>query len=157
MGSKILGSEVIAVEDMIVVPIDLDVSANWQVSWSDEFISVIDVLVLGSLQEWSFNNTRVLLSWLENGNGIVGQIERNDESSVNILWDSCVESGSVSEHLLIVVNVLEEVNLWLLGDQVVDVTKGVKFVTKAVVGWDLDLNWASWSWESNVTEWEFLA
>ena len=57
MSGEVLGGVVVAAEDVEVVPIDLDISSNREVSWSDEFIVFVNVLVLGSLQEWSFDDT----------------------------------------------------------------------------------------------------
>ena len=139
---------------MEVVAIDLDVSANWELSWSNELHALVDVLILLSGKEWSFNDTRILLSWLKNRNGIVSQVEGNDEPSVNILWDFGVESGSESQNLLIVINVLEEINLWLLWDKIIDITEGVDFVSETVVWWDLDHNGISWLNWHDVTHWE---
>lgn len=115
---------------------------------------VIHVLVLSPLKEWSFNNTRVLLSWLKDGDGVVGKIERDDESSVNIFRDFRVESSSISEDLLIVVDILEEINLWFLGYELVDVTKGINLISEAIMWWNLNNDWVSWLWLFDVTKWE---
>ena len=70
---------------MEVVAIDLDISAHWQVGWSDMLHGLVHVLVLSSLQEWTLDDTRVLLGWLKDGDGIICQVEWDDESS---LWPS---------------------------------------------------------------------
>ena len=107
---------------MEVVTIDLDVTADWEVSWGDEIVVLVDVLILSSLKEWTLDDTGVLLSWFEDGDGVVSQVEGDDESSVNVLWDFGVESGGISQYLLVVVYVLEEVDLGLLRDEVIHVT-----------------------------------
>ena len=142
---------------MEVVAIDLDVSANWELSWSNELHALVDVLILLSGKEWSFDDTRILLSWLKNRDGVVSQIERNDEPSVDILWDFSVESGSESQNLLIVIDVLEEINLWLLWNKIIDITEGVDFVSETVVWWNLDNDGISWLNWHDVTQWEVLS
>ena len=115
---------------------------------------VIHVLVLSPFKEWSFDDTRVLLSWLKDGDGIISEIEGDNESSVDIFRDFSVESSSISEDLLIVINVLEEINLWFLGDKLVDVTEGINFITETIMWWNLHDNWVSWLWLLNVSKWE---
>lgn len=83
------------------------------------------------------------MSWLKDGDGIVSKIERNDKSSVDILWHFSIESGGISEDFLIVVHILEEVNLWLLWNEVVYISKRVYLVTKSIVRGNLHND--SWS------------
>jgi len=122
VSGKVFSRVFIAAEDVEVVSVDLDVSTNWQFWWCDELVVLINVLVLPSLKEWSFNDTGVLLSWLKDGDGVISQVEWDDESSINIFWNLSVESSSVSEDLLVIINIFEEVNLWLLWNKVVYVT-----------------------------------
>ena len=142
---------------MEVVAIDLDVSSDWELSWGNELHELVDVLVLLSGKEWSFDDTRILLSWLKDRDGVVSQVERNDEPSVNIFWDFGVESGGESQNLLIVINVLEEINLWLLWDEIVDITEGVNFVSETIVWWNLDNDGISWLNWHDVTQCEVLS
>ena len=142
---------------MEVVAIDLDVSSDWELSWGNELHELVDVLVLLSGKEWSFDDTRILLSWLKDRDGVVSQVERNDEPSVNIFWDFGVESGGESQNLLIVINVLEEINLWLLWDEIIDITEGVNFVSETVVWWNLDNDGISWLNWHDVTQCEVLS
>jgi hypothetical protein len=153
MGSKIFSGVLIRVEDVEVITIDLDVTADWDVSWGDEIVVLVDVLILSSLEEGSFDDTGVLLRWFEDGDGVVSQVEGDDEPSVNILWDLGVESGGISQYLLVVVHILEEVDLGLLWNEVIHVTKGVDLVTEAVVSWHLNDNCISWFWLLDVTHW----
>ena len=139
---------------MEVVAVDLDISTDWKVSWSNELHVVVDILVLVSLKEWTFNDTRVLLSWFEDGDGIISKVERDDKSSVDVFWDLSVESSSVSQDLFVIVDVLEEVNLWLLWDKFLNITKRVLFITETIVWWNLKWNLWNWSWLFNVTEFE---
>ena len=99
---------------MKVVSVNLDISTDCDVSGGDEVVVLVHVLVLSSFQEFTLHDAGVLLSWLEDLNGIVTQEETDDESSVDILWNAGVESGGEAEYFLIVVNVLEEVSLWLV-------------------------------------------
>lgn len=94
--------------------IDLDVFAYKEVCWGDEGHLVVYVFVLLSLQEGTFNDSRVLLSWLEDGNSVVSKVEGDDESSVEIFGNSSVKLGGESQDLFVVVNVLEEISLWLV-------------------------------------------
>ena len=142
---------------MEIVAIDLDVSSDWELSWGNELHELVDVLVLLSGKEWSFDDTRILLSWLKDRDGVVSQVERNDEPSVNIFWDFGVESGGESQNLLIVIDVLEEINLWLLWDEIIDVTEGVNFVSETVVWWNLDNDGISWLNWHDVTQCEVLS
>ena len=141
---------------MKVVAVDLDVSTNWELGWSNELQSLVDVLILLSGKEWTLDNTRILLSWLENGDGVISQVEGDNEPSVNILWDFSVESCGESQDLLIIVHVFKEINLGLLWDKIIDVTEGINFVTETVVWWDLNNDGVSWLHWHDVTQWEML-
>ena len=154
MSCKELGCVVVTAQQVEVVGVDLDVSTNWKVSRADHLHVLIDVLVLLSGKEWTLNDTRVLLGGLEDRDGLVRKVVGDDESAVNILWNTSVESGCVSQDLFVVINVLEEVNLWLLWDQVVDVTKGVNLVSESIVWWNLSWDFAWGSWFFNFSEWE---
>jgi len=94
------------------------------------------------------------LSWLEDGDGIISQIERNDKSTVNVLWDFSVESSSISENLFVIINIFKEVYLRFFSDKLIDVTERIDFVSKTVVWWNLNYNWVSGFWLLDVTEWE---
>ena len=65
VSGQVLGGILVTVEDVEVVSVDLNVSTNWHVCWSDELHLLVHVLVLLFLQEWAFEDTRILLSWLE--------------------------------------------------------------------------------------------
>jgi hypothetical protein len=142
---------------MEVVTIDLDISSDWKISWGDELHLLVDILILLSGKEWSLDNTRILLSWLENRDGVVSQVERDDEPSVNILWHLGVESSCESQNLFIVINIFEEINLWLLGDEVIDVSERVNLITEAVMWWNLNDDSVSWSHWHDVAHWEMFA
>jgi len=77
------------------------------------------------------------LSWLKDGDGVIRQIEGDNESSVNIFWDTCVESSSESKDLLVIVHVFEEISLGLVWQKFVDIAEGVDLITKAIVRRDL--------------------
>lgn len=77
------------------------------------------------------------MDWFEDGDCVVSQVEGDNELSVHILRDSSVESCSESQHLFIIVNVLEEISLWLIWKKLVNITEGVNFITKSIVRWDL--------------------
>ena len=115
---------------------------------------VINILVLSPLKEWSFNNTGVLLGWFEDRDSIISKVERYNKSSVNILWDFCVESSCVSENFLIVVYVFEEINFWFLGNKLVDITERINFISKTIMWWNLNYNWVSWFWLFDISKWE---
>lgn len=123
---------------MEAVTIDLDVASNRDFRRSDEFHVLVNILVLLSLKELSFDNTGVLLGWLEDRDGVVREIESNNESSIDIFWCSCVESSSETEDLFVVIHVLEEVTFWLIWEELENITQGVNFISETVVGWDLD-------------------
>lgn len=139
---------------MEVVSIDLDITSDRQISWRDELHSLIDVLILSSLQEWSLNDTRILLSWLKDRDGVISEVEGDNEPPVNVLGNLGVEPGGESQDLLVVVHVLEEVDLWLLRDKVIDVAQRVYLVTETVVRWHLDDNCLSWLHWHDVADWE---
>ena len=151
---KVLSGVVVTAEHMEAVTVDSYVSSDGKVRWSDELHSAVDVLVFVPLEEWTLKEAGVLLSWFEHGDGVVGQVERDDESSVHVFGYLCVESGGVSEDLPVVVHVLEEVNLGLLGNQVIDVAERVHFVTKSIVRGDLHLHWVGWLWLLDVADGE---
>jgi len=123
-----------------VISIDFNVSADGQVCRGYELVVLVNILVFATLQELALNDTWVLLCGLVNRNGVVWQEELDDEAAINILRYSCVQAGSESEDLALIVNCLKEVLLWLLRDQTENVAEGVDFVTKAVVRRDLALS-----------------
>ena len=94
------------------------------------------------------------MSWLEDGDGIVGQIERNDKSTVNVLWDFSVESSSISEDLFVIINIFKEIYLRFFSNKLIYITERINLVTKTVVWWNLNYNWVSGFWLFDVTEWE---
>jgi len=141
--SEVFTRVLIAAENIEVVAIDLDVVSNTKVAGSDELHVVIDVLILFSTKERSLDDTRVLLGRLEDRDSIISEIERYDESTVNILGHLGVEASRVSQNLLIVVDVLEEINLRLLRHEVVDITEGVHLITETVVRRNLHNDGAS--------------
>ena len=121
MRVEVLFGEVISHEDVERESVDLNISADGQISGRNELHVVVAVLVLVLLEELAFDNSRVLLVALKDGQGVVTQVERNDETSVAVLWYSGVKSGSESKDSLVIINVFEEVSLGLLGLQSVDV------------------------------------
>ena len=100
---------------MEAVPIDLDISSDGQVSRTDKVHVFIHILVLPSLQELPFHHSRVLLGGFEDGDGVIGEVEGDNESAVDVFGDLGVESRGESEHLFVVVHIFEEVSLWLVG------------------------------------------
>lgn len=124
-------------ENVESMSVDLHITANSQISWCNEFLILVSILVLASLKELAFNDTWVLLGRLENWDCVIRQEECYDESSVDILWGSSVKSGCVSQDFLVVVNVFEEVSLGLFREEFVDIAQRIDFVTETVVGWNL--------------------
>ena len=121
--------------------IDLHITTDSHVCRSEELHVVVNILVLSAFKEFAFNNAGVLLGRFKDRYGIVGQVERQDEASIQILRDASVESGCESEHLLVVVYILEEVTFRLIRQEFVDVSEGVNFVSKSVVGRDKERLW----------------
>jgi len=137
---------VIAGQDVEVVSVDLHVSAERHVSWGEPFTILVEVLVLSSLQELARDDTGVLLLGLVDGDGVISEVEGDDEAAVNIFRDARVEAGSESEDVLVVVEVLEEVRLGSVGDELVDVAQGVLLSShEAVMGRDLRGLGFSWA------------
>jgi len=139
VGVEPLLGVLVAREDVEVVSIDLNVSADGQVSRCDDLVVLVDILVLAALEESALDDAGVLLGWLVNRNGVVRHEERDDEAAVDVLRHACVDAGCETEDLSLVINCLKEVLLGLLRDQTVDVAKGIDFITKAVVRRDLAL------------------
>ena len=94
------------------------------------------------------------MSWFEDGDGIIGQVERNDKSTINVLWDFSVESSSISENLFVIINIFKEIYLRFFSNKLIDITERINLVTKTVVWWNLNYNWVSGFWLFDVTEWE---
>ena len=122
------------------VSIDLHVSTDWHVSWSQSLSLLVNILVLSALEEFTWDDAGVLLGWLVDGDAVIAQVERDDEASVNVLWHTGVKSCSESQDVLIVVHSLEEVDLGLLWDETVHLSKGINLVSKSIVGRLLHLN-----------------
>ena len=154
---QVVGCVVITCHDVEGVAVDLDVSTDGHITWSDWQVVVIDVLVLVAVKELAFNDTRILLGWLIDRDAIISQIEGNDEAAVNIFWDAGVETGCESQDLLVIVNTLEEVALWFLWDKLVDVTECVFLITNSIIWWDLSRDRFRRSWELNLSKGEVVS
>lgn len=157
MSVQIVLSVFIAWENVEAVSIDLNVSAQSQVSGTEESSVLIHILVLSPLKELTLHDSRILLHWFEYWNSVVWEVERYDEASVHVFRNSCVEPGSESQHFFIVVNILEEVPLWFLRKQLVNVTEGINFVSKSIVRRDLDGLGLSRLRELNLSKFKMLA
>ena len=118
---QVVGSVLIAGHQVERVTVDLHVAADSHVAGRDPLVCVVDVLVPVALQELALNDARVLLSWLVNRNRVIGQVERDDEAAVYVLWDSGIEASRESQDLLVIVDALEEVTLGLIRDQLVNI------------------------------------
>jgi len=116
------------------VSINLDIASNGHVCWRDERLVLVDVLVLAFVEEFTLNDARVLLSGLVDANVVIGQVEGDDEPTVNIFRHASVELGGETQDLLVVVHGLEEVTLGLLRDQLVHLAECVLLVTEPVIG-----------------------
>ena len=121
-------------EDMEGVAIDLAVASDGEVCGRDGNVVFVDVLVDAPVQELALDDARVLLSRLVDANSVVGEVEGDDESTVEVLGDACVEARRETEDLLVVVHRLKEVTLGLLGHQAVHLGLTVLLVTETVVG-----------------------
>jgi len=139
---------------MEIVSVNFNITTDCQFAWSNELHIFVHVLILSSFEEWSLDNTWVLLSWFENGDGVVCQIERDDEPSINIFWYLGIESCCVSEDFLVIVYIFEEINLWFLCNKFIHISQWVYFITKSIVRWNLNNNWISWFWLLDITKWE---
>lgn len=139
------------------VSIDLHVATHWHVSWRQSLSLLVNILVLSALEEFTWDDAGVLLGRLVDGDAVIRQVERDDEASVDVLWHSGVKSGSESEDVLIVVDSLEEVNLWLLWHETVHLSKGINLISKSIVGRLLDLHLLGHVWDGHSTNWELVA
>jgi len=139
---------------MEIVTVDLDVTSYWEITWSNEFHVLFLVFILSSLEEWPFDNTWILLSRFKDWDGVIGKVEWDNKSSINILWGLGIESCCISEDFFVVINKFKEVNLRFFGDQIVDVTKGIDFISEAIVWRNLNNNsWSCFNW-FDISNWE---
>ena len=122
---------------MKAVPVDLHIATDGHVRGSNEFVVIVNVLVLATLEELALHDPGVLLRGLVDRDRVVSEEERDDEAAVNVLGNLGVEPSDEAQNGLVVVHVLEEVTLRLVGHQLVYVTERVDLVTETVVGWDL--------------------
>ena len=109
------------------------------------------------MEEFAFDDAGVLLGGLVDSNGVISQVERNDEAAVEVLGHFCVELGSEAQDSLIVVHGLEEVFLWSLRDELVHLTQAVLLITEAIVRRLNRLHWLGRGSELNATEREIIA
>ena len=109
------------------------------------------------MEEFAFDDAGVLLGGLVDSDGVISQVERNDEAAVEVLGHFCVELGSEAQDSLIVVHGLEEVFLWSLRDELVHLTQSVPLVTEAIVRRLNRLHWLGRGSELNATEREIIA
>jgi len=93
------------------------------------------------------NDARVLLKRLIDADSIISQVERDNEASVLILGDSCVEASCEAKDLLVVVECLELIHLRTVWHQSLDVSKGVTFASHQIrVGRHLLSRSIPWEW-----------
>ena len=151
---QIFACVLITTKDMEVVAIDLDISLNTQVARSYELHVIVDILVFSSLQEWTFSDTRILLSRLKDRDCIISKVERYNESPVNVLRNLSIELGCIPQNLFIVVDVLKEINLRLFGDKIIKLSKSINLVSKTVMWRNLNDNCRSRCRLFNVAKWE---
>lgn len=71
MSVQVLLRVLVAREDVEVVAVDLDVAAEGHVSWRDELLILVHILVLPTLEELALHDTRVLLGWLIDRDGVI--------------------------------------------------------------------------------------
>lgn len=154
---QVVGSVLIAGHQVERVAVDLHVATDRHVAGSDPFVSVVDVLVPVALQELALDDARVLLGRLVDCNRVIGQVERDDEAAVYVLRNSGVEASRESQDLLVIVDALEEVALWLVRDQLVNIAEGVFLVADAVVRGNLDWHLLGWRWLSDAAKREVVA
>lgn len=134
---QVLLGVVVGGEDIERVAVDSDLASNGQVSWRDERVVFVDVLVLVLVQELALDDARVLLRWFVDAQAAVSQVVRDDESAVDVLGHARVEFCCKAQHFARVVHRLEEVALGLLGHQAVHLALRVLLVSEAIVGRDL--------------------
>ena len=132
---KVLLGVFITGENVESVAVDLDITANREVSSSQEGVVVVHVLVLAAMKELAFDNARILLGRLIHTNRVVSQVEGDNETAGNVFWDACVELSREAEDLLVIVHSFEEVSLGSLRHKLVHLTEGVALVTETVIGW----------------------
>lgn len=149
---EVFDCEVVAGEDVVRETIDLDVASHAHVRWCDPLHVLVNILVLVTAQEGTFDNARVLHRWFVNRDTVVSEMERDDETAINILRNSSVEAGGVTQDLLVIVNRLEEITLGLFGHKVVDVAKSVDLVSKTVEWGNLAYSRLRGSWAADSAE-----
>lgn len=151
MAREVVAGVLIAANNVVAVAVDLDIATDRHVAWRGELVVLVHVLVLGSAQEWAFNDARILDGRLVDRNGIVAQVVRNDETTIHVFWNACVEACCVAQDFFVIVHCLEEVSLWFLWHQVVDVAKRVCLRPEAVVWRDLLVHWGARGRHQNCT------
>ena len=95
---KVVDRVVVSREDVERVSVNLHISADGQVGRGDEGHVLVHILVLPLVEELAFDDTRVLLGGFVDAEGVVGQVERDDESAIEILRNSRVEPCSEAEY-----------------------------------------------------------
>lgn len=154
---QVLLGELVAGQHVEGVSIDLHIATHWHVSWSQSLSLLVNILVLSALEEFTWDDAGVLLGGLIDGDAVVREVERDDESPVDVLWHSRVKPRSESQNVLVVVNSLEEVNLWLLWDETVHLSEGINLISKSIVGRLLHLDLFGDVWFSDAAYWELVA
>lgn len=154
---EVVGCVFITAHEVVAVTVDLNVTTDGHVAGGDKLVVVVNVLVLATAQEGALDDARVLDCRLVDGDGVVCQVERDDEAAVHIFGHASVEAGGVAQDLFVVVNCLEEVGLRLLGHEAVDVAESISLISEAIVGRNLFLNGRSSLGHGDVAEFEELA
>jgi hypothetical protein len=157
VGRQVLLGELVAREDVEGVPVDLHVAADGHVRGADRLHVLVHVLVLSAVEELAWDDSGVLLGGLVDRDRVIAQVERDDESAVNILGHAGVEPAGEAEDVLVVVDGLEEVNLGLLGHEAVHLAEGVDLVSEAVIGRHLHANLLRNGRKLDLADWELVA
>lgn len=138
------------------VSVNLHVTANGQVGRGDESHVLIHILVLPLVEELALDDARVLLGGLVDAEGVVGQVEGDDESAIEVLRDARVEPCGEAEHTSRVVHGFEEVALGLLGHKAEGLALCVLLITESVVRWVLTRRLLRWRVELDISEREVV-
>lgn len=88
-----------------------EISADYEVSWLEELIAVVDIFVLFSFQKFTIRDTWIPYWGFEYLDGVIVQEIGQNEASVNIFWLIGVESDDKSQ-VDLVINPFKKIFFW---------------------------------------------
>jgi len=128
---------------------------NQKVSWLEVSIIIQGILIFALFKELSSINSWISLIWFINHDGIIIQVECDDEFSLSIFRSGIFEFSNELQ-VILVVHPLIVILIGGLTQKPIAMAEGIFFTAKSIVGRRNIFNFRLWLWQFNLSKWEFV-